>query len=102
MGDTGFAVEPPIMSANARNEYFLNPDPLLEFLLHGQHRHELLRGSPLSSDHTIQDYYAWTWGDALFVVIDPYWYTTTKPYVGNEGGGESQHRRDPVTDGTGL
>ena len=24
-----------------------------------------------------------------FVVIDPYWYSTTKPYVGNEGGGES-------------
>ena len=21
------------------------------------------------------DYYAWTWGDALFVVIDPYWHT---------------------------
>ena len=29
MGDPGFAVEPPIMSANARNEYFLNPDPLI-------------------------------------------------------------------------
>lgn len=26
-----------------------------------------------------QNYYAWTWGDALFVVIDPYAYTTTKP-----------------------
>jgi hypothetical protein len=22
------------------------------------------------------DYYAWTWGDALFVVIDPYWHTS--------------------------
>ncbi len=21
----------------------------------------------------LQDYYAWTWGDALFVVLDPYW-----------------------------
>lgn len=26
-----------------------------------------------------QNYYSWTWGDALFVVIDPYAYTTTKP-----------------------
>ena len=23
----------------------------------------------------LQDYYAWTWGDALFVVLDPYWFT---------------------------
>jgi hypothetical protein len=24
-------------------------------------------------------YYAWQWGDALFIVIDPYWYTKPKP-----------------------
>lgn len=24
-------------------------------------------------------YYAWEWGDALFVVLDPYWFTQTKP-----------------------
>jgi hypothetical protein len=23
----------------------------------------------------LQNYYAWTWGDALFVVLDPYWYS---------------------------
>jgi predicted phosphodiesterase len=23
----------------------------------------------------LQDYYAWEWGDALFVVLDPFWYT---------------------------
>lgn len=26
-----------------------------------------------------ENYYSWTWGDALFIVLDPYWYTTTKP-----------------------
>ncbi len=26
-----------------------------------------------------ENYYAWTWGDALFIVLDPYWYTTRKP-----------------------
>ncbi len=88
MGDTGFAVEPPIMSANARNEYFLNPDPLLSSFYTGN-TDTSYTGITTSSDHTIQDYYAWTWGDALFVVIDPYWYSTTKPYIGNEGGGES-------------
>ncbi len=25
-----------------------------------------------------QSYYAWEWGDALFVVLDPYWYTKEK------------------------
>ena len=23
----------------------------------------------------LEDYYAWEWGDALFVVLDPYWFT---------------------------
>jgi predicted phosphodiesterase len=23
----------------------------------------------------LQDYYAWEWGDALFIVLDPYWFT---------------------------
>ena len=26
-----------------------------------------------------ENYYAWTWGDALFIVLDPYWYTQRKP-----------------------
>lgn len=25
---------------------------------------------------TLQDYYSWEWGDALFIVLDPYWYST--------------------------
>ncbi|MBU0641185.1 MAG: metallophosphoesterase [Planctomycetes bacterium] len=29
-----------------------------------------------------ENYYAWEWGDALFVVLDPYWYTTIKPHGG--------------------
>ncbi len=26
------------------------------------------------------NYYSWEWGDALFVVLDPFWYTTVKPH----------------------
>lgn len=26
-----------------------------------------------------ENYYSWTWGDALFIVLDPYWYTSPKP-----------------------
>jgi hypothetical protein len=44
----------------------------------------------LDGDHLRGDYYAWTWGDALFMVIDPYWYTTQKPFIGNTGGGEPE------------
>ena len=27
-------------------------------------------------------YYAWTWGDGLFIVLDPFWYTAKKPSDG--------------------
>lgn len=30
-----------------------------------------------------QNYYSWEWGDALFVVLDPYWYTTVKSATDN-------------------
>ena len=36
-------------------------------------------------DQFREDYYAWTWGDALFVVIDPFQYTMTLPYTGGPG-----------------
>jgi hypothetical protein len=41
-------------------------------------------------------YYAWTWGDALFVVLDPFWYTAKKPGGQTDGWGwtlgEEQYR----------
>lgn len=30
---------------------------------------------PVEPIGLLRDYYAWTWGDALFVVIDPYWHS---------------------------
>jgi hypothetical protein len=38
-------------------------------------------------DQYREDYYAWTWGDALFVVIDPFQYTMNLPYSPTAGGG---------------
>lgn len=34
-------------------------------------------GNALPDPHAglLQDYYAWEWGDALFVVLDPFWFT---------------------------
>jgi len=43
-----------------RKKYFPNPEP-----------NGFFTGNPNGK----QDYYAWTWGDALFVVLSPYWYS---------------------------
>ena len=88
LGDTpNIANSPPVLSTNARKQYYLNPEP--DSFYSGNPDITSSGAAAVSGDHLIEDYYAWTWGDALFVVIDPYFYSTTKPYVGNEGGGES-------------
>ncbi len=58
-----------VMTANTRTKYF--PNPLPDDFYSGNTQSENfvgLRGN----------YYAWEWGDALFVVLDPYWYTTQR------------------------
>jgi hypothetical protein len=35
---------------------------------------------PLIGDGWRESYYAWEWGDALFVVLDPFWATTERPF----------------------
>jgi hypothetical protein len=40
---------------------------------------------PVPGIGLLRDYYAFTWGDALFVTIDPYWHSPVQ--VGNSGGG---------------
>jgi hypothetical protein len=44
-------------------------------------------------DKLREDYYAWEWGDALFVVIDPFQYTMLNPYGSTAGEGSD----DPAT-----
>lgn len=73
-----------IWGAKARQSYFLNPEPT----------------SFYSGDSFVEpccgyraSWYSWQWGDALFVVLDPYWNTVTK---GKEGWaltlGDRQHQ----------
>ena len=38
-------------------------------------------------DQYREDYYAWEWGDALFVVFDPFQYTMANPYGASAGEG---------------
>jgi hypothetical protein len=72
----------PVWSTNSQKRYFPNPIPD-DFYTGNSDTY-----SGLNGDQLHEDYYAWTWGNALFVVIDPFWYTTVKSFVGNTGGGE--------------
>jgi len=73
----------PVWSFNSMKKYYLNPSP------DGFYSGNEETFSYIDGDGKLQDYFAWEWGDALFVFIDPFWYTTTKPYTGTTGGGES-------------
>lgn len=65
----------PVRLANARKRFFPNPVPDGYYTGDSiEWPHVGLRG----------DYYAWEWGNALFVVLDPFWYTTTKPRSGED------------------
>jgi hypothetical protein len=72
----------PVWGTNARKRYFPNPVPD-DFYSGNTDTYSALDGDQLH-----EDYYAWNWGDALFIVLDPFWYTTSKPFQGNTGGGE--------------
>ena len=72
----------PIFSINARKRYF--PTPIPDAFYSGNADASDTR---ISGDHLREDYYAWQWGDVLFVVIDPFQYTMNLPYdpVAGEG-----------------
>lgn len=67
---TGNAENIAVWNTLERKKYFNNPVP-----------NEFYSGD--NTDHAYvglrQNYYAWSWGDALFIVLDPYWYTEQKP-----------------------
>lgn len=59
----------PVWAQKARNLYYPSPGP-----------NDATTGTFYSGNSTaipaigaLRDYYAWQWGDALFIVIDPYW-----------------------------
>ncbi len=71
----------------ARKKYVPNPVPDDFYTGNTDPLSEAIGG-----DTNHEDYYAWQWGDALFVVIDPYHYSMVWPNEpGNNGyGGEGQ------------
>ncbi|MCE1204449.1 MAG: metallophosphoesterase [Holophagaceae bacterium] len=59
-----------VWTANARKTYYANPVP--DAFYTGDASATPFVGLRAS-------YYAWTWGDALFVVLDPFWHSTRQP-----------------------
>jgi hypothetical protein len=70
-----------VWAQNCRNKYFPQPAP-----------DSFYTGDAEKIEHIglLRDYYSWTWGDALFVVLDPYWHS--KAPVDNVFGGDKKRR----------
>lgn len=75
----------PLWSVGMRKKYFPNPEP--GGIYTGN-------ATPFEGAGLLQDYYAWEWGDALFVVLDPFWFTTKRSREDNWGMtlGEAQYQ----------
>jgi hypothetical protein len=72
---------PAIYAGKARNLYY--PLPVPDNFYTGD-------TEPVEFLGLRRDYYAWTWGDALFVTLDPYWHSPAQVDAGIGGGGEGQ------------
>jgi PKD repeat protein len=57
-----------VWAQNARNAHYSQPAP-----------DDFYSGNPEVVPHVglLRNFFAWTWGDALFVVLDPYWASPT-------------------------
>lgn len=62
----GTSTNPAVLAGNARLKYFPLPDTNSFYSADSESIPFV--GKP-------RDYYSWTWGDALFVTLDPYWHS---------------------------
>ncbi|MDI4634568.1 metallophosphoesterase [Pelomonas sp. V22] len=74
-----------VWAQNARNAHYAQPAP--DDFYSGN-------STPVPFIGLLRNYYAWQWGDALFVVIDPYWHSPVA--VDNVFGGVT--KRDNMWD----
>jgi hypothetical protein len=77
----GTAASAAVMAGRARTLFFPLPAP-----------DAFYGGNAEEVEHVglLRDYYSWTWGDALFVVIDPYWHSPVA--VDNVSGSREKSR----------
>jgi hypothetical protein len=87
----------PVLAVNAQKAIFPSPKP--DGFYTGNTDASL---TYLDGDHLREDYYAWTWGDAQFIVLDPYWYTMKFPQEDSTYpfGGEENQSGEAATKGT--
>ena len=64
-----------VLGTLGRKAYFPNPEP--NGFYSGSSREEPFVGLR-------QSYYAWHWGDALFIALDPYWYQPEPPEMAGD------------------
>jgi len=62
----GTATNPAVLAGNARLKYYPLPAPNNFYTGDSQE---------ISGVGLPRDYYSWTWGDALFITLDPYWHS---------------------------
>jgi hypothetical protein len=72
-----------VWAQNARNAYY--PQPAPDSFYTGD-------AEPVEFIGQLRDYYAFTWGDALFVVIDPYWHSPQT--VDNQFGADRDQKKN--------
>lgn len=82
---------PAVGSTQARKAYF--PTPIDDGFYTGNTDTLAAIDEATYGDEYREDYYAWEWGDALFVVIDQFQYTMANPYGSAAGEGSD----DPDT-----
>mgnify|MGYP000101815124 CR=1 FL=1 len=73
---TGQPDSMPLFSVNMRKKFFPNPEPGGIYTGNAK---------PQEGAGLLQDYYAWEWGGALLVVLDPFWYTRERKGSDNWG-----------------
>lgn len=82
-----------IWDTQYRNQYF--PDPAPDGFFSGDSQQYDLSGNICTPGQTVtcglglrRNYYSWTWGDALFIVLDPFWNQTPGTSPASAGNGQ--------------
>lgn len=83
LDDTPFSIG--VGSIQARKAYY--PTPIPDGFYTGNTDPLERIDETTYGDKLREDYYAWNWGDALFIVIDPFQYTMNLPYTPAAGEG---------------
>jgi len=86
----GTPTNPAVLAGLARNKYF--PLPISNSFYSADQEQIEFVGNP-------RDYYTWTWGDATFITLDPYWHSENA--VDNVAGVSNDQNATNKKSGTG-